>query len=81
MKTTKNYFQFRFTDDLSTGDVFKISNDSPFYTVLKIDSEKITIQKTFGKLINMSLPIDNTREVMIFPERKKIILTLAGKTI
>lgn len=75
METNKNYFQFRFTDELTKGDVFKFtdSNDT-FYTVIKVDVEAIHVQRTYGKLIgNITILNDNKREVMVFPDRKRNI--------
>ena len=74
----KDYFQFKWFDELQVGDVFKFSliidNDIPtkFYTVYQKDENKTRFNATYGKELNrMEFANDLHREVMIFPYRKK----------
>jgi len=70
----KMYFKFNWFDDLQIGDVFKFSPESAFYTVIMKDESNTTFQKTFGKLYTQVFPNDiSNKEVMIYPDRKRII--------
>ncbi len=73
----KDYFQFKWFDELQVGDVFKFSpiidNDIPtkFYTVYQKDENKTRFNATYGKELNrMEFANDLDREIMIFPYRK-----------
>ena len=74
----KDFFQFKWFDELQVGDVFKfcpiIEPDLPskFYTAFKKDEVKTTINSTYGKeLHTIELANDTPRVIMIFPNRKK----------
>jgi len=78
---TKDFFKFRFFDELNVGDVFKFSpiidNDdlpSVFYTVFYKDNLTTKINSTYGKKL-MRFDFQNqelkNREVMVFPERNR----------
>jgi len=74
----KNYFNFRFFDELQVGDVFKFSpildDDIPskFYTVYQKNEIITRFNSTYGKnLSRMEFPNDTPREIMIFPNRKR----------
>lgn len=78
MKKNKNYFIFRYFDDLKVGDVFKFSplldDDIPscFFTVYNIAGETVSINSTYGKkIVRFDYPTNLNREVMIFPDRKR----------
>lgn len=75
---SKDYFNFRFFDELQVGDVFKFSplidNDiaSKFYTVYHKDENTTKFNDTYGKELNrMELVNNSRREIMIFPNRKR----------
>jgi hypothetical protein len=75
MKTYRQtYFQFRFVDELTKGDVFRFttSNDR-FYTVLELGKEEVKVQTTYGDLMNLTILNDYKREVMVFPAKKRNI--------
>lgn len=74
----KDYFQFKWFDELQIGDVFKFSpiidSDIPskFYTVYQKDKGTTKFNSTYHKDLNrMEFANDTPREVMIFPNRKK----------
>jgi hypothetical protein len=75
---SKDFFQFRWFDDLKTGDVFKfcpiIDSDIPskFFTVFAKDELNTKFNSTYGKELNTTeFANDTPREVMIFPNRKR----------
>lgn len=75
---SKNYFNFSFFDELQVGDVFKfcpiIDNDIPnkFYTVYQKDETITKFNATYGRELNkMEFANNTSREVMIFPNRKR----------
>lgn len=75
---SKDFFQFKYFDELQVGDVFKfctvIDSDVPsrFFTVFAKDGTSTKINSTYGKeLHKMEFPNDAPREIMVFPNRKK----------
>jgi hypothetical protein len=76
----KNFFTFKWFDDLKVGDTFKfcptIDSDIPskFFTVYYKDEFITKFNSTYGKELNkMEFLNDTHKEIMLFPNRKKII--------
>jgi hypothetical protein len=80
MSSDKNFFKFRFFDELEIGDVFKFCpaidskiNISTFFTVLNKTETTTTIQTTFGKVTARQINNNTITEIMVFPDRKRNI--------
>ncbi len=82
----KNFFNFKFFDELQVGDVFKFSpvidSDIPrrFYTVYEKNEYTTKFNTTYGKCLYQN-EFDNNihKEVMIFPNRKSIYTPLKNQ--
>lgn len=77
---SKDFFQFRWFEELSIGDVFKfcptiIDSDIPsklFFTVYSKDEVNTKFNATYGReLHKMELANNTPREIMVFPNRKR----------
>jgi hypothetical protein len=75
---SKDFFQFKWFDELQVGDVFKfcpiIDSDIPsiFFTAFAKDEVNTKINATYGKeLHRMDFANNTSREIMIFPNRKR----------
>lgn len=74
----KNFYIFKYFEDLNVGDVFKFSfviddnMHNKFYTVYEKNEINTKFNSTYGKELNrMELSNNYIREIMIFPYRKK----------
>ena len=74
---SKDFFQFKWFDELQVGDVFKlcpiIDSDIPskFFTAFKKDEVNTKFNATYGKELHTMEFANNTPiEIMIFPNRK-----------
>jgi|VirMetMinimDraft_7_1064189.scaffolds.fasta_scaffold505067_2 hypothetical protein len=74
----KNYFTFKFFNELEKGDVFKfekiLDNDihSIFFTVYFKDDITTKINSTYGKkILRFEYPNNKQSNVIVFPYRKR----------
>lgn len=75
---SKDFFQFKWFDELQVGDVFKfcpiIDSDIPkkFFTAFAKDGVNTKFNATYGKELHTMEVLNNTpKEIMLFPNRKR----------
>lgn len=68
-KKDSEFFQFKRLYELNRGDVFKITIDGVFYSVLIKNESSMLIQTKYGKRLRNYQKTDLDIEVLFYPER------------